>query len=159
MKIIRVVLCCVAAAALSAQAQKVCSKGDSAAAEKAIDRVVSWPSLQKAYVDYRHCDTGPVDELYTDALLRLMVEWKNVDSVAGAVAADAEYKAWIHKHLLSPAAADDRESVYSRAKASCPAKQAAFCAEIAEVTKPGKDGPSPNAPLNFDSIKPIKPVK
>ena len=156
MKIMRVVLCCVAAAAVSAQAQKVCSKGDSAAAEKAIDRVVSWPSLQKAYLDYRHCDTGPVDELYTDALLRLMVEWKNVDSVAGEVAKDADYKAWIHKHLLSPAAADDRESVYSRAKVNCPAKQAAFCGEIAEITKPGKGASSPNAPLNFDPIKPIK---
>ena len=156
MKILRVVLCCVAAAAVSAQAQKVCSKGDAAAAEKAIERVVSWPGLQKAYVDYRHCDTGPVEELYTDALLRLMVEWKNVDSVAGAVAKDADYKAWIHKHLSSPAAADDRESVYSRVKASCPAKQDAFCGEIAEVTKPGKGAPSPNAPLNFDPIKPIK---
>ena len=146
------------AAAVSAHAQKVCSKGDSAAAEKAIERVVSWPSLQKAYLDYRHCDTGPVDELYTDALLRLMVEWKNVDSVAGAVAKDADYKAWIHKHLLSPAAAaDDRESVYSRAKASCPAKQEAFCGEIAEITKPGKGDSS--APLNFELIKPIQPIK
>lgn len=156
MKLMRLLLCCVAAVAVSAQAQKVCSKGDAAAAEKAIERVVSWPSLQKAYVDYRHCDTGPVDELYTDALLRLMVEWKNIDSVAGAMAADAEYKAFIHKHLLSPAAADDRESVYSRAKASCPAKLAAFCGEIAEITKAGKGAPSPNAPLNFDPIKPLK---
>ncbi|MDQ3028246.1 MAG: hypothetical protein M3R58_17315 [Pseudomonadota bacterium] len=156
MKLMRLLLCCAAAAAVSAQAQKVCSKGDSAAAEKAIERVVSWPSLQKAYVDYRHCDSGPVEELYTDALLRLMVEWKNVDSVAGAVAKDADYKAWIHKHLASPGAADDRDSVYSRVKASCPAKQEAFCGEIAEVTKPGKGAPPPNAPLNFDLIKPIK---
>lgn len=156
MKTMQLVLCCVTAAALSAQAQKVCSKGDAAAAEKAIERVVSWPSLQKAYLDYRHCDTGPVEELYTDALLRLMVEWKNVDAVASAVAKDAEYKAWIHKHLLSPAAKDDLESVYSRVKASCPAKQEAFCGEIVAITKPGKGAPASSTPLNFDLIKPLK---
>ena len=154
MKVMRAVLCCVVAAAASAQAQKACSKADAAAAEKAIERVVNWPGLQKAYTDYRHCDTGPVDELYTDAMLRLMVEWKHVDAIADAVGKDAEYKQWVHKHLNSPAAKDDRESVYSRAKASCPAKQGAFCAELAEVVKPIKA--EVIQPFNLDPIKPLK---
>ena len=157
MKVMRAVLCCVVAAAASAQAQKACSKADAAAAEKAIDRVVNWPGLHKAYTDYRHCDTGQVDEVYTDALLRLMVEWKNVDTVAAAVGKDEEYKKWIHKHLLSPAANDDRESVYSRAKASCPAKQDAFCAELAEVVKPIKAEAIKS--FNLDPIKPIPSIK
>ena len=158
MKIFRVVLCCVFAAALPVQAQKACSKADAANAEKAIDRVVNWQGLQKAYQDYRHCDTDAVNDVFTDALLRLMVEWKNVDAVASAVAKDPEYKGWIHKRLASPAAKDDRESVYSRAKASCPAKQDAFCAELAEVVKGGgKGGASASSAdtLNFDTIKPI----
>jgi hypothetical protein len=157
MKILRIVVCCALAAALPVAAQKTCSKADAANAEKAIDRVVNWPGLQKAYQDYRHCDSDAVNDLFTDALLRLMVEWKNVDVVSSAVAKDGEYKNWIHKRLLSPAAKDDRESVYSRAKASCPAKQEAFCAELAEVVQGGKPGGTPAAsdPLNFELMKPI----
>ena len=157
MKILRIVACCALAAALPVQAQKACSKAEAANAEKAIDRVVNWSGLQKAYEDYRHCDTDAVNDLFTDALLRLMVQWKNVDAVSSAVAKDGEYKNWIHKRLLSPAAKDDRESVYSRAKASCPDKQEAFCAELAAVVKGGKPGgiPAASDPITFELMKPI----
>ena len=63
MKMLRVVLCCCAfAAATSVQAQKNCSPGDAAAAQKAIDKIVTWPNLEKAWRDYGHCDSGPVSE-------------------------------------------------------------------------------------------------
>lgn len=128
-----------AAAALPAAAQnKPCTKADHAVAEKAVDRVLTWGQLHKAFQDYRHCDSGPVDELFTDAVLRLTVEWKNVDAFAEAMQADAAFKAFVFKHLRSPAAKEDLESVYSRAKASCPPKQESFCAELAEVAKPAK---------------------
>jgi hypothetical protein len=139
MRIIRVMLGCVAiACAGSALAQKPCSNAESSAAEKAIDRVVSWQNLQKTYTDYRHCDSGPVGDLFTDALMRMMIGWKNVDLVAAAMAKDADYKAWVEKHLMSPAAKDDREDLYALAKKSCPAKQEAFCTELAELLKPPK---------------------
>jgi hypothetical protein len=47
----------------------------------------------------------------------------------------ADFKAFVYAHLRSPAAKPELESVYSRAKASCPEKHAAFCAELAEVAK------------------------
>ncbi len=158
---LRVIACCAVVACAPAHAQKVCSKADSAAAEKAIERVVSWQSLYKTYTDYRHCDTGPVDEGFTDAILRLMVEWKNVDAVAAAATKDGDYKEWLHKHLLSPAAKDDRESVFSRAKKDCPAKLDAFCADLADVVKgkggsaPGKSAPA-DAPFDLSPMKPLK---
>lgn len=128
-----------AAAALPAAAQnKPCTKADHAAAEKAVDRVLTWGQLHKTFQDFRHCDSGPVDELFTDAVLRLTVEWKNVGAFAEAMQADAAFKAFVFKHLRSPAAKEDLESVYSRAKASCPPKQESFCAELAEVAKPAK---------------------
>lgn len=164
MKLLRVLLCCAAAVALPAQAQKACSKADSAAAEKAVERVVSWQSLHKAYADYSHCDAGSVNESFTDAILRLMVEWKNVDAVSAATSKDGGYKEWLHKHLSSPAARDDRESVYSRAKKDCPAKQETFCAELAEVVK-GKGGAqqksqpaaAPEGVLDLSPMKPFTP--
>jgi hypothetical protein len=123
-----------------------CTKADAAAAEKSVDMVVSWPQLQKAWRDFRHCDSGPVDELFTDAVLRLAVEWRNVDAFAQAMA-DPQFKAFVIRHLKSPAAQGDHESIYSRTKASCPAQHAALCAEIAEVVKrPAAKGEPPQPP-------------
>ena len=138
MRFLRVLLAAVVAAgAFAAHAQdKACSKADSAAAEKAIDRIVTWPQLQKAWQDYRHCDTGNVDDQYTDALMRMLVEWKSPDALADSMNKDPAYAAFIMKHIKSPAAKDDRESVYSRAKQSCPAKLADFCEKIAEASRP-----------------------
>ncbi len=152
MKIIRVMLgCVVIACAGPAFAQKPCSKPDSSAAEKAIERVVSWQNLQKTYTDYRHCDSGPVEDLFTDALMRMMIGWKNIDVVAAAMAKDADYKAWVDKHLMSPAAKDDREDLYALAKKNCPAKQEAFCAGLTELLKPPKA--QKLEPLNLEPLK------
>lgn len=126
-----------AAGVFAAHAQdKPCAKADAAAAEKAIDRVVTWPQMQKAWTDYRHCDTGPVDEQFTDALMRMLVEWKSPEALADSMTKDPAYAAFVVKHLKSPAAKDDRESVYLRAKQSCPANLAAFCEKLAEAAKP-----------------------
>ena len=125
-------------AVLPAAAQKECSKAESAAAEKAIDKVVNSGNLLRAWKDYRHCDTGPVNEVFTDAILRILVPWKadDAEKIAVDVQADPEYKQFIHTHLKSPAAKDDRESVYSRAKQSCPPIQDEFCKELMGVVRP-----------------------
>ena len=131
------VACVLIAGALGANAQdKPCSSAEAAAAEKAIDRVVMWDQLRKAWQDYRHCDTGAVDDLYTDALMRLMVTWKKPEALAADMDKDPQYKAFIVRHIQSPAAKDDRDSVYSRAKSDCPANLASFCNDIVEAAKP-----------------------
>lgn len=124
------------AAPAFAQQAKTCTKADEAAAAKAVDRVVTWPQLQKTWEDYRHCDSGAIDEAFTDAVLRMLVEWKNPEVLADAMSKEPDYGEFVVRHLKSPAAKDDRESVYSRAKASCPAKLNAFCDRIAEASKP-----------------------
>ena len=158
MKKIATLLACALALPLAAHAQKVCSAADATAAQKAVDKIVSWQNLEKAWHDYRHCDKDTVDDGFTDALMRLMVGWKNLDAISAAMARDAEYKKWVHKHVLSPAAKDDREDVYALAKKSCPAKQDAFCAELAEVVKPGKPGAAPAAASGDTLFEPLKPI-
>ena len=129
--------CLLATGAIAAVAQdKPCNKADEAAAAKAVDRIVSWPQLQKTWQDYRHCDAGDVDDAFTDAVMRMLVEWKNPEALATAMDRDPAYAAFLMKHLKSPAAKDDRESVYSRAKQSCPGNLGAFCEKIAEASKP-----------------------
>lgn len=124
-----------ALAAMAGEAQdKPCTKPEIAAAEKAIDRVSTWPQLQKAFRDFQRCDSGNVADLYTETILRLAVEWKNVEAFATEMQ-NPDFKAFVQRHLKSPAAKDDLDSVYSRAKASCPPKNEAFCAELAEFVK------------------------
>ena len=124
-----------AAAALAHAADKPCSKADAATAEKAIDRVVTWQQLHKAWQDYRHCDAGAVGDIFTDALLRLTVDWKNVNALAATMRSDPQYHDFVLAHLKSDAAKDDRDAIYSRAKASCPSGLDAFCGEVADVVK------------------------
>lgn len=148
MKTTQVVLACAVLAALPAVAQKECSRADAAAAEKAVDKIVNAENLKKAFADYGHCDSGNVQESFTDAILRLMVAWKekDVERIAYDMQ-DPAYKKFIHKHLQSPEAKDDRQSIYSRAKANCPMTQGQFCAEMMEVVKDTKGGGGLLAPL------------
>jgi hypothetical protein len=147
MKIAGTLLAVALAAAWPAAAQKECTKAESTAAEKAIDKVVNSSNLLKAWKDYGHCDTGQVNEVFTDAILRILVPWKADDAerIAVDVQASPEYKKFIHQHLASPAAKDDRDSVYSRAKQSCPPIQDEFCKEFMGVVRPA-GAPAPAAP-------------
>jgi hypothetical protein len=158
MTALRSIAVAIALAAVTGHAQdKPCTKADAAAAEKNVDMVVGWAQLQRAWRDYRHCDTGPVSEIFTDAILRLAVEWKNVDALGEAMK-DPQFKAFVVKHLKSPAAQGDHDSIYSRTKASCPASQAALCAELAEVVKrPAKAAPA-EAPQPPSKAEPPKPA-
>ena len=117
---------------------KACTKADVAAAAKALDNVVTWGQLEKAWRDYRQCDAPPVDAQFTEALMRIMVDWKQPEQLGAAVGKDPEYKAFVIRHVKSPGAADDRPDVYSRARESCPSAMAAFCAELAEAAKTSK---------------------
>jgi hypothetical protein len=124
------------ACTVSHAADKQCTQSDKQRAMKVIDAVVSWPQLYRAYLDFHHCDSGgDVSDQFADALLRLTVDWKDVKALSAGMAKDAGYKAFVQAHLKA-ATKDDRDAVYSRAKTHCPAGEDAFCAELAEVTKP-----------------------
>ena len=136
----RLALAILAAAVISFPAlgaDKPCTKPEAAKAQKALDAVVTWAQLQKASQDYRHCDVEGTSEQFTDALMRLVIDWKNVDAFATCMK-DAQFKSFVHTHFKSPAAKDDLQDVYARAKSSCPKGLDAFCEELAEAAKPKK---------------------
>lgn len=136
MKLRHIVAIAALAAAAQAHAQaRNCGAADSQAAEKALDRVVSWDHMYKAFKEYGHCDNAMTEDLFTDAFMRLAVEWKHVDQFASKYQSDPQYKAFVHKRMKSLTAKEDVKSLYSRAKSNCPPRLDAFCAEIAEVAK------------------------
>jgi hypothetical protein len=115
---------------------KACSPADAAKAEKAVDRIVNWDQLYKTFQEYGHCDTGAVDENFTEALLRCIVEWKNVEGLAKPMEKDRPYRDFVHKHLGSPEAKGDLNNIYSRAKMNCPKGLETFCSDITMAVKP-----------------------
>jgi hypothetical protein len=124
-------------AAFAAGAQnKPCPPADSAKAEKEADRVVNWDQLYKAYRQYGHCDTGAVDDVFTEALLRCIVEWKAVEGLAKPMEGDQGYRDFVHRHLNSPSAKGDLQNIYSRAKMSCPKGLESFCTDIVLTVRP-----------------------
>jgi len=130
-----------------AHAQKACSPADMPKAQKAADMVVTWQHLNKAWRDYRQCDTGEVADTFTDAILRLLVEWKNVEALAEGMK-DPEYASFIRAHLQSPAAKDDLKDVRSRATQSCPKGQDAVCKQIVAATEGEK-------PIDLSPLAPV----
>ena len=127
--------CAVLVAVASAQAaDKPCTPADAAKAEKVVDNVVTWAQMHKAFADYSHCDTGAVGDLYTESLMRLMVDWKDMDALAGAMLKDARFREFVIAHVKSPAARDDRQSIRMRATKNCPKNCEALCADLYEAT-------------------------
>ena len=150
---IPVILATVLLSLCAAAADRPCTKADAAAASKAIDRVVGWQQLHKAWQDWRHCDSGEAADVFTDAVLRLAVDWKSPESLASAMRDDPGYRAFVLAHLKG-AGKDDRDAVYSRAKASCPSGEAPFCAEIAQAV--ASEAPKAKAPAE-DSLD-LRPI-
>lgn len=138
MKMLAMLLAAMALSGAALAQQKPCSKAESAAAEKAIERISTWAQLHKAWQDFRHCDAGPTGEQFTETLLRLIVDWKDMPAFVAAYERDEQYREFVVRHLKSPAAKDDLEAIYSRAKASCPGKLEKFCGEMAELARPAK---------------------
>jgi len=130
-------------------ADRTCTRADIDNAQRAIDAVVTWPQLRKAWADYRQCDTGDIADMYTDALLRLAVAWKNGETLATDAERDPGYKEFVVAHLKSPAAKDDLPSIKGRLKSSCPKGHEAFCTEIGDALKA-------EAPLNLAPLQPLK---
>ena len=70
--------------------------------------------------------------------MRMMVDWKGMDTLATAIQKDPQYKEFIYAHVKSPAAQEDHQMVYSRARTGCPKGLDEFCAELADTVKPAK---------------------
>jgi hypothetical protein len=116
--------------------EKTCSPAEATRAEQVVDRVVNWELLYKAWQDYRHCDKGAVDENFTEALLRLIVDWKQVPTFAKHVEGNKDYREFVHKHISSPAAKGDVDAIVSRTKNNCPKGLEGFCKDLASGAKP-----------------------
>jgi hypothetical protein len=138
-------------------ADKQCTRADIGNAQRSIDKVVTWAQLRKAYTDFRHCDNGDIADQFTDALLRLVVDWRGVEEFAAAAQKDPDYMTFLITHLQSPAAKDDRETVYARAKKECPKSLDSFCAQVADATKSGGGAAASSSGIGIQPL--MEPIR
>ena len=138
---------CLAFAA-PAIAQKPCSKADAANAEKAIDRVLTWPAMHKAWKDFGHCDTGQVAELYTEALLRLIVgNWPKLGELEPSFTNDLAYREWILKRVAEGGLPKgDLDDVHDLTQNSCPKNLKRLCEPMHEAAEKAQGKGMPAAP-------------
>lgn len=162
---------CLAFAA-PAIAQKTCTKADAANAEKAIDRVVSWGTMHKTWKDYGHCDTGQAGELFTEALLRMIVgSWPKINELEATFTNDIPYREWILARLSSGALPKgDLDDVHDLTQNNCPKSQKRLCEALHEAAekgqgkgapppKPAAPAPVPTAPAAPAAPAPSAPPK
>lgn len=145
-------------------AQKPCSKADAAAAEKAIDRVVSWGTMHKTWKDYGHCDSGQAAELFTEALLRMIVgSWPKIAELEPTFNNDVPYREWILARLGSGGLPKgDLDDVHDLTQNNCPKSQKRLCDALHEAAEKGQGkgapAPKPAAPAAAPAPAPAAPA-
>jgi hypothetical protein len=124
----------------AAAADKPCSKSDAALAEKAIDAVTTWAALQRVVRDYRHCDTGQAASLFSESLMRVLIDgWPKLADGEAIMAKDPEFRDWVGLRLSHPSIAkEDARSLRDLAKGSCPKPRAATCDFLLESLSAGQ---------------------
>ena len=119
---------------------------DCARADASIDRVTTWPALAQAFRDFRACDKGPTAELFTEALLRVVIGgWPKLPEAGPAFAAEPAFREWALRRLRSPdLPKDDAESVRDLARGSCPKGQEKLCTDLAAAAEMSRASASPD---------------
>ena len=143
----------------AAAADKPCSSADAAKAEKAIDQVTSWPALQKAVRDFRHCDQGQAAEYFSEALMRVLISgWLQVGEAEAILDKDTAFRDWLMARLASPLLAkDDADSIRGLAKNNCPKGRDKLCADLRAGLEAGKAA-APKL-MDWPSAAPAKPAE
>ena len=119
---------------------------DCAKADAAIDRVTTWPALAQAVKDYRACDKGTTAEVFTEALLRVVVGgWPKIAEAEPVFSADPSFRDWALRRLRSPdLPKDEAETVRDLAKGSCPKGRDKLCADLATAAEMSRASASPD---------------
>ena len=139
------------AALPAAAADKPCND-----AGKSIDGVTTWAALAKAMHDYGHCDKGPTAEVFTEAILRVIISgWPKIADAGPILEKDAAFKNWLAKRLSSPdLSPQDTAEIRDLAKASCPKGQDKVCGELLSSVEMGRAISSPDLLL----LQPLTPA-
>jgi len=113
---------------------KVCTPRDANAADAMVDHLDSWAKVNLALTKYGQCDDGAIAEGNSEAIARLLVEhWTALPQLNALIKRNPPLKAFVLRHINSTLDSDDLAKISRLSTASCPARMAALCKEIASA--------------------------
>jgi hypothetical protein len=93
----------------------------------------SWDALYKSYKSYRHCDDGAVGEGYSESVARILVDhWGTLSRLAQLGNKDAEFRAFVVRHVDATLNMGDVEKIKTRAQSQCPNALRTLCSDLAK---------------------------
>lgn len=106
----------------------------------------NWETLYKSYRSYRLCDDGAIGEGYSESVARLLVDhWNTLPQLAHLARKDAEFRAFIMRHVDATLNTDDVEKIRKNANTLCPMGLRTICNGLAKQADSAlkEDAPSP----------------
>jgi hypothetical protein len=123
-RIIAVTFGCVLAlfSAGAAYAQKhACTSLEGRHALDEADALRSWDALYKSYLTFGHCDDGAIAEGYSESAARILADhWNTLPRFVHLAGKDAEFEAFVIRHLDGTLNMDDVEKIKQDATMRCP---------------------------------------
>jgi hypothetical protein len=103
----------------------------------------SWDALYRSYKAYRQCDDGAVGEGYSESVARILVgHWNTLPQLAHFAKTDAEFRAFVMKHVDATLNMDDVEKIRTNAKTQCPMGLRSVCNDLAKQADSAKEAAS-----------------
>jgi hypothetical protein len=97
------------------------------------DTLRRWGALHASFNHYRHCDDGGVGEGYSESVARILVDhWNTLPQLAQLEEKDAEFRAFVLKHVDATLNMDDVAKIKKNAKTRCPTGLRTICNELAK---------------------------
>jgi hypothetical protein len=109
-----------------------CTRADSDAADKDLDRLSSWSALYRTFKLYKQCDDGSLAEGYSDRVVSLLTErWPTVQALAKLARANREFGNFVLLHVDDLMSPDQGRTIIGNAEKHCPAGAKEICKRLA----------------------------
>ncbi len=124
--------------------KRQCTDNESRQALDEASTLRSWDSLHRSYRLYRQCDDGAIGEGYSESIARILVDhWNTLLRLPHFARADAEFRAFVMKHVDATLNMKDVDQIKKKAKTQCPAGLRTVCDDLAKQADSAEKDASP----------------
>ncbi len=107
-----------------------CTEEEGLAALEAVT-LHSWDALYKSYESFRLCDDGAISEGYSESVARILSDhWNTLPRLSQLAGKDADFRAFVIRHLDATLNMDDVEKIKKSAKTQCPRGLQTLCGDL-----------------------------
>jgi len=113
-----------------------CTRQDSDAADRDLDRLKNWEAVYRTFRLYRQCDDGGTAEGYSDAVVILLTEhWPTVSVLSKLARTNPEFEQFVLLHVDSLMSPDQGKVIIDNAHNRCPKGAKQLCRRLEAKAK------------------------